>query len=46
MPDFSPVYEELKVWEFLELYAGAYGIEKNVRQTKIDAKLQRVNLTE
>ncbi|MCM8817079.1 MAG: ABC transporter ATP-binding protein [Candidatus Omnitrophica bacterium] len=46
MPDFSPVYEELRVWEFLELYAGAYGIGKTERKNRIDTELQRVNLTE
>ncbi|HPP08327.1 MAG TPA: ABC transporter ATP-binding protein [bacterium] len=46
MPDFSPVYEEMKVWEFLELYASAYGIEKNKRNKTIDSGLHRVNLVE
>ncbi|MGB9643149.1 MAG: ABC transporter ATP-binding protein [Candidatus Ratteibacteria bacterium] len=44
MPDFSPVYEEMKVWEFLELYASAYGIARDKRNKKIDSELHRANL--
>ena len=25
MPDFPPVYEDLLVWEFLDLFAASYG---------------------
>jgi len=44
MPDFSPVYEEMKVWEFLELYASAYGIETYKRKERIESELHMVNL--
>ena len=27
MPDFSPVYENLKVWEYLDVFAAAYGLK-------------------
>jgi len=26
MPDFPPIYENLKVWEFCDLFAQAYGL--------------------
>ena len=28
MPDFPPVYEDLLVWEFLDLFAASYGIPR------------------
>ena len=44
MPDFAPVDEELKVWEFLELYAAAYGIPADKRRERIDYCISLVNL--
>lgn len=35
MPDFPPIYEELKVWEFLDLFAGAHGLAAGNRQQRI-----------
>src|SRR6516162_3776464 len=26
MPDFAPVYDDLRTWEFLDLFAASYGI--------------------
>lgn len=46
MPDFPPVYDELKVWEFLYLYASSYGIKKEKRMDKIDEVLNIFNLFE
>jgi ABC-2 type transport system ATP-binding protein len=46
MPDFSPVYDELKVWEFLYLYASSYGLKKEKRYEKIDELLKKFDLTE
>lgn len=46
MPDFAPVYEDLKCWEYLEVFAAAYKIPKNLRSGLIDRELARVNLTE
>ena len=31
MPDFPPVYEDLLVWEFLDLFAASYGIPRGKR---------------
>lgn len=46
MPDFAPIYDDLKCWEFLDLFAGSYGIPKSSRKRTIDEMLQRVGLTE
>lgn len=46
MPDFPPVYEELKVWEFLDLYAAAYRLPQDLRQRRCDSELERVKLGE
>ncbi len=29
MPDFPPVYEDLLVWEFLDLFAASYGMPRH-----------------
>ena len=31
MPDFPPVYDDLMVWEFLDLFAASYGIPRAER---------------
>ena len=46
MPDFPPVYEDLLVWEFLDLFAGSYFIPKPRRMPEIDRRLEEVGLTE
>lgn len=46
MPDFSPVYEELTVWEYLDLFAASYFIPHQQRATTIDKYLALVDLTE
>jgi ABC-2 type transport system ATP-binding protein len=46
MPDSMPVYEDLTVWEFLDLFAASYHIPKEQRQAVIDKQLQLVDLTE
>src|SRR5437763_14640467 len=28
MPDFPPMYDDLKVWEFLDLFAAAYDVPR------------------
>ena len=37
MPDFPPVYEDLLVWEFLDLFAASYGIPRERRPAKSSA---------
>ncbi len=46
MPDFPPVYEDLKVWEFLDLFAASYGLERPRRRRTVDEHLDMVGLTE
>jgi ABC-2 type transport system ATP-binding protein len=46
MPDFPPVYEDLYVWEFLDLFAASYGTPRARRRTDVDRNLEMVGLTE
>jgi ABC-2 type transport system ATP-binding protein len=46
MPDFVPLYEELTVREFLDLFAASYYIPKADRPKVIDEHLELVDLTE
>ena len=34
MPDFAPVYEALKVWEFLDLFAHAYRVPNPIQRVE------------
>ncbi len=46
MPDLSPVAPELKVWEFLEFFAAAYGIPANERKPRVEECLEQVKMAE
>ncbi len=46
MPDFAPLYEDLKVWEFLDLFAASYFVPKATRREAVDRHLELVGLTE
>jgi len=46
MPDFVSVYEDLTVWEFLDLFATSYMIPREQRRAIIDQHLEMVGLTE
>lgn len=46
MPDFFGVYDDLKVTEYMDFYAGVYGIPKNKRKKINDDLLELVDLTE
>jgi ABC-2 type transport system ATP-binding protein len=46
MPDFPPVYEDLRVWEFLDLFAASYFIPKPSRKSEIYHRLEQIGLTE
>lgn len=46
MPDFFGVYDNLKVREYMDFYAGAYYIPVSERVELIDNLLEIVNLTE
>jgi len=45
MPDFPPMYDDLLVWEFLDLFAGSYFIPKAKRPDVIEKYLDLVGLT-
>ena len=46
MPDFFGVYDNLKVWEYLDLYAGCMGIGAKDRRRRIDELLDLTALTD
>jgi len=46
MPDLSPVAPDLKVWEFLEYFAAAYGIPRAGRQARVNTCLDQVGMLE
>jgi ABC-2 type transport system ATP-binding protein len=46
MPDLAPVPSDLKVWEFLDFHAAAYGIRSRARRReRVDFCLEEVSLT-
>ena len=45
MPDFFGVYDEMKVWEYLDFFASCYDIEATKRSSLIDDLLQLVDLS-
>ena len=44
MPDFPPVYEDLKVWEFVDLFAAAYGMSIEKRPFEVNRCLEITDL--
>ncbi len=46
MPDFPPLYDDLLVWEFLDLFAASYYIPREQRPSTIGQYLELVGLTE
>ena len=46
MPDFPPVYDDLLVWEFLDLFAASYFIPKPQRRPEIERRLTELGLME
>jgi ABC-2 type transport system ATP-binding protein len=45
MPDFFGVYDDVKVWEYLDFFAAAYRIERSRRPQIIDDVLSLTDLT-
>ncbi len=45
MPDLAPVYKDLRCWEFLDLFASAYGIGRRERASRIAACLDEVGIS-
>ncbi|AMV36774.1 ABC transporter ATP-binding protein [Planctomyces sp. SH-PL62] len=46
MPDFPPVYDDLKVWEFLDLFAASYRIPRRARPVVVGRHLEMVGLAD
>jgi ABC-2 type transport system ATP-binding protein len=46
MPDFYGVYDDLRVWEYLDFFARCYGVPANRRPTMISELLEIVGLTD
>ena len=46
MPDFPPVYEDLVVWEFLDLFAACYYVPRRQRPDVVEKYLNLVGLWE
>jgi ABC-2 type transport system ATP-binding protein len=46
MPDFPPLYDDLYVWEFLDLFGASYFIPEPKRREQIEKRLDQVGLTE
>jgi ABC-2 type transport system ATP-binding protein len=44
MPDFFGVYDDLRVWEYLDFFARCYGIEAGRRRRAVDELLSLVDL--
>jgi len=44
MPDFMGVYDDLKVFEYLEFFAAAFGIEYRKRKSIVDGVLELTDL--
>jgi ABC-2 type transport system ATP-binding protein len=46
MPDFFGVYDDMKVWEYLDFFARCYGLPAAKRASIVDELLQLVDLTD
>jgi ABC-2 type transport system ATP-binding protein len=44
MPDFMGVYDDLKVFEYLEFFAAAFGIDRRKRKAIVDGVLELTDL--
>jgi ABC-2 type transport system ATP-binding protein len=44
MPDFFGVYDDMKVWEYLDFFAAAYNIQRSRRKIIIEDVLELTNL--
>ncbi len=45
MPDFFGVYDDLRVWEYLDFFARCYGLDHARRRTTVEQLLDLVDLT-
>jgi len=45
MPDFFGLYDDIKVWEYLDFFANIYGVTSRLRPEVIDNVLEMTDLT-
>jgi ABC-2 type transport system ATP-binding protein len=45
MPDFFGVYDDLRVWEYLDFWARCHGLPRSTRRKTVDGLLDLVDLT-
>lgn len=45
MPDNPPAYDDLRCWEFLDLFAGAYFVARRSRRSRVNELLDQVGLS-
>jgi len=46
MPDFAPLYDDLKVWEYLSVFATAYALPRPIRSERVEHCLGVTGLRE
>lgn len=46
MPDLAPVIGNLRIWEFLDLFAAAHGLEGRQRRARVETCLEKVKMQE
>lgn len=46
MPDNPPAYGDLRCWEFLDLFAGAYFVRRRERRRRVNELIEQVGLSE
>ncbi len=45
MPDYTPIYDDITVWEFLDMFAASYNIPIGVRERRITEYLGMVDIS-
>ena len=45
MPDLAPIYDDLKVWELLDVFARVHGLSGAARRQRVEQVLTAVSLT-
>ncbi len=45
MPDYTPIYDDITVWEFLDMFAASYNIPQEERERRITEYLGMVDIS-
>lgn len=45
MPDYTPIYDDITVWEFLDMFAASYNIPPDEREKRITEHLGMVDIS-